>query len=129
MSTMPSQPSRRSPPAGRLITAPAIDPTEIGSRDAGADASWQLAIRLLAAWRSAGGDRHAVAARLAKEAEHPGVAVAEPAVAGLDTVAGMFVELYTERLDVPSDGVLPDTATGIGGNGLCSWRSRKPPAS
>lgn len=85
------------------VDAPDTDPD--------ADVSWQLAISVIAAWRATGGDRHAVSGRLAQAADTNGQAVAEQAAVGLANVAGMFIELYADRLGMSPDDVLSDVST------------------
>lgn len=104
----------------RRTAGPAL--TELSAEsdapEPGADMTWQLAISLIAAWRSAGGDRHAVAERLAAGAEKSAEAVAEQAVLGLADVAGMFMELYADRGGVSPDDVLQDAASLPSDEGL-----------
>lgn len=84
---------------------------QIDAHGVDADTSWQLAISIIAAWRAAGGGHQAVSARLAEAAKENGEAAAEQAAVGLANVAGMFIELYADRLGVSPDDVLSDAAT------------------
>lgn len=118
MSNMPSQPPRQ-PPDGAVH-----DPGQ-GPWDGGADTSWQLAISLITAWRSNGGDRHALAARLADAAGQgreavAGQAAAERAVDGLTTVADIFIELYADRLGVSPDDALQDASAHASNKSIVS---------
>ena len=99
-------------------SAPAELSAESAAAEPGADMTWQLAINIIAAWRSTGGDRHAVAERLAAGADKSAEAVAEQAVLGLADVAGMFMELYADRRGVSPDDVLQDAASLPSNKGL-----------
>jgi hypothetical protein len=102
-------------PGGSAGPVVAAAPAEIDAPDMDLDTdeevSWQLAISVMAAWRAAGGDRHAVSERLAEAADTNGEAAAEQAAVGLANVAGMFIELYADRLGMSPDVVLSDVST------------------
>ena len=73
-----------------------------------ADRNWPLAISLLTVWRGAGDAqrRSAVAQRLAEIAVEGGPAAVEQTALGLTDVAGMFLEMYANRMKASPDAVL-----------------------
>ena len=76
------------------------------------DRSWQLALRLIAAWRETDGTRRqdAFAQRLAEAAAEDGAAAVEHAVLGLTALGNMFIELYADSAGRSVDAVLQDAA-------------------
>jgi hypothetical protein len=75
------------------------------------DASWQLALSLIAAWRETDdARREALAQRLAELAAEGGAAAVEHAVLGLTALGNMFVELYADSAGRSVDAVLQDAA-------------------
>ena len=67
-----------------------------------------MAISLLAAWRATGKAhrRPKVAQRLAEIAAEGGPAAVEQAALGLTEIAGMFLEMYANRMNASPDEVL-----------------------
>lgn len=73
-----------------------------------ADRSWPLAISLLTAWRAIDKAhwRPKVAQRLAEIAAEGGPAAVEQAALGLTEIAGMYLEMYANRMNASPDEVL-----------------------
>ena len=73
------------------------------------DRSWQLALRLIAAWRAASDTRRrsAVAQGLAEVAKGDASTV-EQAVLGLTALGNMFLELYADCSGCPIDSIIRD---------------------
>jgi hypothetical protein len=81
-------------------------PFESDIRDA--DRSWRLAISLLTVWRATDKAhwRPKAAQRLAEIAAEGGPAAVEQAALGLTEIAGMFLEMYANRMNASPDEVL-----------------------
>ncbi len=73
-----------------------------------ADRSWPLAISLLMVWRETDKAhwRPKVAQRLAEIAAEGGPAAVEQAAFGLTEIAGMYLEMYANRMNASPDEVL-----------------------
>jgi hypothetical protein len=73
-----------------------------------ADRSWALAISLLTVWRATDKAlwRPIVAQQLAEIAADGGPAAVEQAALGLTEIAGMFMEMYANRMNASPDEVL-----------------------
>ena len=73
-----------------------------------ADRSWPLAISVLTVWRATDKAhwRPRVAQRLAEIAAEGGPAAVEQAALGLTKIAGMYLEMYANRMNVSPDEVL-----------------------
>lgn len=95
------------------------------------DRSWQLALRLIAAWRETDGTRRqgAFAHRLAEAAAEDGAAAVERAVLGLTALGNMFIELYADSADRSVDAVLQDAAALSWDDGPHGWpgETNRPP--
>lgn len=86
-------------------------PTEIDAPNSRADRSWQLAIGLLASWRSTGGDRPALGARLAGVAAEGGEIMVEQVAVSLATV----VEACSQMPPEAAGCVMPRDICGMAG--------------
>ena len=77
-----------------------------------ADRSWPLAISLLTVWRGADDEQlhSSVAQRLAEIAAEDGPAAVGQAALGLTNLAGMFLEMYANRMSASPDDVLRHAA-------------------
>ena len=73
-----------------------------------ADRSWPLAISLLIVWRATDKAhwRPKAAQRLAEIAAEGGPAAVEQAALGLTEIAGMYLEMYANRMNASPDEVL-----------------------
>jgi hypothetical protein len=86
-----------------------------------ADRSWPLAISLLIVWRATDKVvwratdkahwRPQVAQRLAEIAAEGGPAAVEQAALGLTEIAGMYLEMYANRMSASPDEVLQHAVT------------------
>lgn len=85
---------------------PDSSPFESDIRDA--DRSWPLAISLLTVWRATDKAhwRPKVAERLAEIAAEGGPAAVEQAALRLTEIAGMYLEMYANRMNASPDEVL-----------------------